>query len=470
MTNSNYAGSVGVIQNPSSMLTSKLYFDINLLSGGAFADNNYVYFSKNEYKFSRFLQANPSFPEHGETGDIVYDNYNKDLKSAYGNIRVMGPSAMVVSGKHAFAIYSGVRVGVSAHNAPYELAKFVFEELDAPEQFNVRYNDTKKFGFAAMAWGEVGVSYAYSVYEKRLDHVAAGITIKKLFGYSGGYIAGNNIDYMVPNADTIFIYNLNAKGGLSLPVDYGNNEYPGPGGLFRGSGWGFDLGFTYEKKLKEISNRHYSNLCAQKYVDYQYRLGVSLVDIGSIKFTQNARALSFDNVSHNWYEVSDLNYTDIDSTLIEFSNRFYGNPTQLVSGNSFKIFLPTALSVQFDYHLAANYYLNSSLYYGFQLNAASLHRSSQISVTPRYESRYLEASLPISLYEFSKPRIGLALRLGFLTLGSDKLGSFFNMNDFYGMDIYFAIKFNFSKGHCRDGGFNGCENNEFLRFRKKSRW
>lgn len=453
------------------MLSSKLYFDVSLLNADIFAENNYIYLSKSEYKFSRFFQSNPNFPTHGEKDeDVAYDKYNKDSKNAYGSIRVGGPSFMMVYGRHAFSFQTSMRTAFSVHNLPYDVAKFVFTELDYTPQFNIHYNDNKKFGCAAMSWGETGISYAYSIYQRRLDQISAGITVKKLFGYAGGYISGKNVDYMVPNSDTILIYNLNANGGFAIPVDYDKNEYPGPGSFFRGSGWGFDIGFTYERKRKEISNRPFYKMCEQKYQGYVYRIGVSLLDVGGIKFKDNARKFSFNNVSYNWYEVSDLNYIDIDSTLIDFSNRFYGNSTELVTGNTFTIYLPTALSMQFDYSYNKNLYLNSTLICGFQLNEASVHRASQLSLTPRYESRLLEASLPLSLYEFNKLRIGAAIRLGFLTIGSDKLGGFFKFSDFEGMDFYFALKFNFSKGSCRGGGFTGCENYEFLKFRKKNRY
>jgi hypothetical protein len=101
--NSNYAGITGSLINPTSILTSKVYLDINLLGLHLNVDNNYIYLAKDEYKFSRFLSTNPELPKHIDeiSGDEreYYDRYNTDLKNAYTQIRVLGPSAMFATGR-----------------------------------------------------------------------------------------------------------------------------------------------------------------------------------------------------------------------------------------------------------------------------------------------------------------------------------------------------------------------------------
>ena len=52
------------------------------------------------------------------------------------------------------------------------------------------------------------------------------------------------------------------------------------------------------------------------------------------------------------------------------------------------------------------------------------------------------------------PRIGLAARFWFFTIGTDKLLGFFNLTDFTGMDIYMSIKLNFLKGRCKSSSNN----------------
>ena len=61
-------------------------------------------------------------------------------------------------------------------------------------------------------------------------------------------------------------------------------------------------------------------------------------------------------------------------------------------------------------------------------------------MTPRFETYWFEAALPISLYEYQYPQLGLSLRLGPLSIGTDKLGHWIKQSDLYGADIYFHLK------------------------------
>jgi hypothetical protein len=131
------------------------------------------------------------------------------------------------------------------------------------------------------------------------------------------------------------------------------------------------------------------------------------------------------------------------------SDVFYGDPNASLASNRIRMILPAALSIQWDYHYRKQWYLNATAMQPIMSSKSYIYRPAQISVTPRYETQYLEFSMPFSLYEYRYPRVGLAARFWFLTIGTDKLLGFFNLTDFTGMDIYFSLKFNFLKGKCR---------------------
>ena len=92
---------------------------------------------------------------------------------------------------------------------------------------------------------------------------------------------------------------------------------------------------------------------------------------------------------------------------------------------------------------------------------------SQISFAPRYETSFLEFSMPLSIYQFKYPHIGLYARVGAIGIGSDWLSSLIGNRDFNGMDFYFNIKLQLKKGDCRHGSsFNeSCGGNS-----KRFRW
>ena len=379
----------------------------------------------------------------------------------------MGPSAMLNIGKHAFGITTSFRTMASAKNIPYEIAKFGYEGLNFRDQFKINYIDIHKFSLAAMGWAELGLSYAYILKQSNREYWSGGITVKRLMGVSGAYANVSDVNYMLTNQDTATIYNFNAKAGYSLPVDYNTSSILRTP-LFRGGGFGFDIGITYQKMKKGQQNTSYNSLCADPFKPYQYRIGVSIIDIGTISFKKNAQKLIFTDINTYWPELRNSFHKNVNSTVSDISQQFYGDSTKLLQGNRISIGLPTALSVQVDINYTGNWYVNGTIIYPLILSNSSIVRPAQLAITPRFETNHFEVNLPISLFDFQRPRVGISARLGILTIGTDKLGGFFHINDFTGLDFYFAIKMNFLKGYCPNNakGFT-CGNNEYKKFFKK---
>lgn len=449
IVNSSRSGISGSMINPAVPVTSPFYIDINLFSVDVFAENNYIYMAEEEYRFKRFLMKDPQFPTHGEDDNlIVYDYYNSKDKKAYGNVRLLGPSFSVTYGKHSFGLITGARAVMSAKNIPYDIAKFGFEQLEYPPQYDINYVDNRNIYNAEMAWAEFGFNYSYVVKQQGLDYWAAGATIKLLRGYAGGYFTSENIDYVLLDRDTLIVYNINAEAGYSLPIDYETNELSNSP-LFRGKGIGLDLGVIYEKKKSYARTDRVDKLCAQVYIPYKYKVGISLLDIGRIKFKENAERLVFSDASTYWPGVNSVEFNNVNDFTNIINNQFYGDSAQLVQGNEVKIALPTAISIQADYNYKGNWFVNGTLVYPLQFSKSGIIRPVLFGLTPRYETSLFEVSLPITLYDWTKPRIGLSARFMGFFVGTEKLSGFFHFTDFTGLDFYAGLKLSFNKGNCR---------------------
>ncbi|MFK5856067.1 MAG: DUF5723 family protein, partial [Bacteroidota bacterium] len=202
-------------------------------------------------------------------------------------------------------------------------------------------------------------------------------------------------------------------------------------------------------------------LCSQKYEDYIYRIGVSILDIGRVKYSTNAQLHSFDDVSQYWSSIDTLEFNNINSLMGQISETFYGDPTASLRSNTIKIGLPTALSVQVDFSFQNNLYLGGMWIHPIRINMNSLRRPAQLAVVPRYETKYFELSVPISVYEYKYPRVGLAARLYFVTIGTERLGTYLGMADLNGLDIYASIKIGINKGSCKSKFGGACSNQDF---------
>ena len=108
--------------------------------------------------------------------------------------------------------------------------------------------------------------------------------------------------------------------------------------------------------------------------------------------------------------------------------------------------MPTFASVQFDYNLwASRIYVNATIIQGIPVpkKRFGIRHANSLSLTPRYESFFFDFAIPLSLYEYRYPQMGVSVRLGPITIGSDKIWSWFKTQDLYGADIYVHVKLPF---------------------------
>lgn len=460
----NYAGLNAVRYNPSSMHHSKAWLDIRLVGVNFFLENNYLFIHKNDYRFTRILNPGNDWPVHREpyvVGDrFLYRHDNYREKSAYGRTEVSGPGMMIIWKNHAFALSSSFRNVVSVKNLPADIANFSWLGLSYSPQYNIRYDSRLPVKIAGLSWAEIGLSYAYKWYYNGIHSLSAGVTVKRLLGTGGFFFYAGDMDYTVPDDSTILIHNMRASAGFALPLNYQDNGLSlDP--MFKGGGFGIDLGFTWQRLLRYHGEMPYHSVCAQPYEEYWYRIGIGLVDLGGIRFRENARTFDIEDRSSRWDNLDDLPFSNLNSFLDTLSYQFYGDRESAWRENSFFTWLPAVITASIDYRIDRHWYFNSLLQYGLAWNAKSPVQPAVLSLSPRFESAGFEVSLPFSLYEWTKPKLGLAIRVHGITVGTDKLGSFFNLSNFSGMDLYFSIRFFLRKGqcnfreevHCSDGTY-----------------
>jgi hypothetical protein len=444
LVNGNFSGVSGSLINPSSMANSKLSADINIFSARTFVENNYLYFPSRKASLVKLVNGAYDyelFPKPFGTGNrYVYSYYSdKSLKNAYVNTRIMGPSFMFTRQDHVFALRTGARFMSSTRRLPYDMANFSYYTMDFRPQHNT-YFVRDNYDMSSMAWYEVMASYVTVFNRGKSNLWSAGISAGPLFGYAGAYVKGGDTRYIVYNEDILNVEQLDAEFGMSLPVDYNSNETDYYHPSVRGFGWGMDVGITWQYRDKPYQRRIPRNCYKKRFEEYQFKLGISLIDIGYINFNRNAERHVYENVHNNWIKVSDFNYTNIHEGLNYASELFYGDSTASLRGNSIRIYLPTSLSVQFDYHVANNWFVNGTAVIPVKYASPMIEAPVVIAVTPRYESRFLEVQLPLVLYDFNNPRIGLSLRFDGLTIGTDNFLCFTSTKDFTGADVYISYR------------------------------
>ncbi len=448
LNTTNFGGINSAQLNPASTINSKLFLDINLASGGFFLENNFIFIHKEDYNLLNLLRKHPITPSDTLKGHGLDFDEKVEKVFAYQNFFVMGPSFSMATKKVAFGIFSKAMQVTSVDELPINIAILLYKGLKYDTTFYDVRNMNDKFEAVTMGWGELGVNFSFILSEYRKNRWSAGINVRRLFGFGGAFVKNNAIDYTLINDKTIDIKNINTVSGFSLPFDYTKNEFPDDENIFKVRGMAADVGIMFEKKTVYVVNRHNIRACSYEYEDYVYRFGLSLLDLGNIKFTENAQVHRFTDVKNYWDNIDDLTFENLNSFFDKLSQEFLYNPKASLKANFFTVELPTALSFQADYQPYQNWFVNTTFIFPLKTSDVQLKRPRQAIASFRYESRWFEIGLPFSYYDFKQPRLGLFARYYFLTIGTEKIGGFFNFSDFTGLDFYFSIKYNILKGDC----------------------
>jgi hypothetical protein len=446
---SNFGGINSVHLNPSGLVNSKLFFDFNLVSGNISFENNFLFIHRNDFRLGNFLKPEPVWPSLDTPGEGL--DYDASVEFIRGFIQTdfYGPSMSLVLGNHAAGIFTRAVTMTSISDLPGYLGKVMFEGLEYEPLHNIPQNNDY-FDVAATGWWEWGLSYAWRFYQKRQNNLSLGLNIRRLYGYAGLNLYSNNTDYTIINDEFIDIRNLDATILMDLPLDYTTTDFPAQFPGFTGRGTVLDFGITYAKNKDWPENRSYMKFCQKEFQEYHYKIGISLLGLGSLNFSKNLLQQHYDNVSVEWNEIDTIEFTTINNLAQQISEIFYNDPDAAdINGNTFRLGMPTTLSLQGDFNYFPGWHLAGLLSMPVQTSPSQIRKPAQAMLSLRYETPAIEVALPVSLYDFEKPRIGLSARIYYLTIGTDKLGGFFGFDDFYGLDFYFSLKFHLMKGSCQ---------------------
>ncbi|MBL0342351.1 MAG: OmpA family protein [Bacteroidetes bacterium] len=453
--NSNYSGIQGLGINPASIHTSRLDIDVNIIGLSATIENDFIYLPKEELKFFGIGNILNKFNDKEYLDEFTFSKAN-DTYNASVALSIMGPGVMFnIKNKHSFAITSQWRTAVSANDVQGSIGKYAVEGLGYDPLHNNVF-DAKDFQLNILSWLEYGLSYATTLTENEQGSLTGGVTLKLLNGLAGAYAENANIQYNVLNdSDMVFL------PGSS--IDYGRTDYNSfdnlnsYGDMINGTGFGFDIGFTYDF-LKDPASWQYE-MDGKKQSDptlnrYKLRLGLSLLDFGKINFKDNAGTYHLETADEAYYRNYDTDNfddnIDFDKTM---SAIFYDNDSLASFRKAdFKMNLPAALSLQVDWNAYKKFYVNASYIYGLESKKPGVDRASVVALTPRYETPWFDVSVPISYYNYTGQisRVGLSMRFASFFIGSDRVGTLFGLGDLNGMDVYAGLKFSMNKERIRD--------------------
>ncbi|MEZ4788921.1 MAG: DUF5723 family protein [Flavobacteriales bacterium] len=422
LLHSNYGGTDITVLNPARSAAQWPWMDLRLVGADAFVWNSLVAWTGRERPLIDELRSNSG----GAGGDLVMRSLHLSrTHHATVAANVLGPAVSIALGRSSVGFGIRSRTYVSASGISPELGRFIYEGLNYAPQHGTRYHDQGIRALGA-AWTEAGINYAHILRSEGFGMLSAGINARYLMGHAAGAFQITDLDYTVYDTARIDIHEISARYGFAQPA------------MNAGNGWGADLGITYERTMDEVNDyrphRGGAGCTPQR---YRYRIGLSLVDLGGIRFAQaeagtiNAGSLSIPD--HDDMRVRGIE--GIDSVL--------AGATNWTRTNGLRMGLPTGISLQYDQRLADFAYIGLAAVHPLSgRNSMRLRRANAIALTPRLETRYAELAVPIVLHEFdlAKPTVGFMLRLHGLVVGTDHILPFISKRDVHALDLYVRVR------------------------------
>lgn len=442
--NSNYAGIQGALLNPSSIADSKLKWDVNILSVGEVFDNNFLYAPKSSLNFLGFKKIIEG-SIHEDLYDTHFDPNNPNkLYNLTFSTEVLGPSFFIkVAKKHSIGLTIAGRGYANIKDISGNLGQNAFAYFQQKSLWDTTFHDNTS-RVNTMGWLEYGLHYATVIYSQGKDELKVGVSLNYLQGIAAAYAKNVNVNYNIGDSAHLLFSNSSVDYGRTNTDTYRKiNNF---NDLNHGHGFGMDIGFTYEHLTDQAvytdeQGRPVQNDPSKS--KYVYRIGVSLIDVGSINFNRNSAAYHLQTNGAdftNWHQSKFSGNDQLDQTL---SAVFYhGDSTRSLTSDHFNMGLPSALSVQADWNIYEHFFANATIVKGFgHGNGQGVTRPDVYSITPRYETKNYEVSLPMSVlyYGVWKPRIGVAVRVGYFFIGGDAPGSLLKLNSLEGADLYAGV-------------------------------
>ncbi len=422
--NGKYAGINSVYLNPTNLLNSKIFIDVQLSGLGVFAHNNIYYLPKKNFSPISGQFANP------------IQNLKEEKKTGFVNLKIHGPAVGVSYDNFSFGLFANGRVMGEAYVSK-KLGSYLLNRLNKKPLENQQLKNEKAY-LGVGAWTEFGFNMGYMYKRHHYSFQNIGFNLKYLIGIShlNGYL--QDLDASTMSNKKIENIHFKASYQLAEPT------------WKAGKGMAVDVGWSFSKMLEPVSNYYPNNKHANgcSHIDYLYKIGIAITDIGFINYNTKSSAKTIEyqdeTINLDSTKVSSISPNSIDQNISNL-----GKGLSVSSKDRFMTILPIGLNAQYDYNFENDFYLNSTLMIGPRVLSNQIKRPSILALTPRYDKKYFGIGIPISLYNWKYPQIGFSMRLGNnLIIGTDRAGFLIGkIRDTYGADLYFHLKFAIFK-HC----------------------
>jgi len=410
---SNFAGSLGVMNNPASALSSPLPWDITLFGFQLKNRTNFFYLEKYDP-----TGKNPQLAAWIQNGE-----YKRKLNTQI-NINLLN-TRIRTSNRSAISFGMNIRSASIGASSTYNFVDSILE----PNTFlKVNMNNQPLDAFVRSSnWAEAYGSLAWNLADKKYFIWNAGATIKANKGLAGIYAAINNgqfKEYIRPVLNIYEVTSVDLNYGYSANLDFWDPAASTQANLKRynnqsKSGGSIDLGMELiikdQQQMELFNNRSQYN--------YTWKFGLSVLDLGYAKYIYGIESANTSGVKPNINGIALTRKFDSTITGLDVLN----DSIQTAVGQfntltgEFRMSHPTRLVFNVDRQITDLIYINAELSVPIMVLPASKYIRTQdmnlLTVTPRRETPKYGLYLPLSLTRDGSFWIGAAVKAGPVLFG-----------------------------------------------------
>lgn len=439
-----FAGVNGIDVNPASIVNSPRKWDITLLGINVGVANNYFGIQKRSLAHTgkTFTGNYPAFNDDDFINKYVTRRDNGKPISMHVAANVTLPSFMFTRKKHkdAFAFTCKSRVYANVDGLDANIVQLALSDGTDTSLFFQDFSGTK-LSVQTMAWNEYGITYGKTAMQTQNERLNLAGRLKLLQGLYSMYVFIEDVNYKFYEKDSLLVLSSQVNYGHSSNLEF--NQEAMKFGFGGKPSFGLDLGATYEfHPLTDVRSKmsSQSNTTPLQH-EYKYKIGLSLQDLGWIKYLKPAHARDFTMEINQDLDFNSLQGSG-ETPLADVDDSLHAKYPMDAGDDKFRMNLPTVASLQADYYAGKNIYINSTFNYAFQFknNANKIHETTTFSITPRWDWKWLGLYVPLSYNKYSHARIGLSTRIGPLIVGMADILPIISKRDVYGVDLHVMLK------------------------------
>lgn len=409
---SNFAGSLGIMNNPASALSSPLPWDITLLGLQLKNSTNFFYIEK--YDPSGKDPQLAAWIQNGEYKRRLNTQFNMNLLNT--RIRTSNRSAI----SFGMNIRSASLGGSSTYN--------FIDTILLPNTFlKVNMNNQPLDAFVrSSTWAEAYGSLALNLADKKHFIWNAGATIKSNMGLAGIHASitnGQFKEYVRPVNNLYEVTTAELNYGYSANLDFWDPAASTKSNLKRYrsqsiGGTSVDLGMEWI--IKDQRNIELFNNKSQ--YNYTWKFGLSMLDLGYANYKYGLESVKTSGVKPNINGIALARKFDSTITGLDVLN----DSIQTAVGQfntlagEFRMSHPTRIVFNVDRQITDLIYINAELSIPIQARTGANMQTQDLNlltITPRRETQKYGVYLPLSITRDGSFWIGAAVKAGPVLFG-----------------------------------------------------